>query len=75
MRYELCDETERLLNGDAANQVDNVVVVALGDLLHHFNLGEEIGTLLPSGSIYGNQQRMLIIPLALDIILMLDLSN
>jgi hypothetical protein len=32
-----------------------VVVVALGDLLHHFNLSEEIGTLLPSGSIYSKE--------------------
>ena len=58
MRDELGDEAEWLLDGDAADQVDDVVVVALGDLLHHFNLGEKVGALLPSGSIYGNKQRM-----------------
>lgn len=56
MRYELCDEAERLLDGDTANQIDNMVVVALGNLLHHFNLSEKVRTLLPGGSIYGNKE-------------------
>ena len=58
VRDELGDEAKWLLDSDAADQVDDVVVVTLGDLLHHFNLGEKVGALLPSGSIYGNKQRM-----------------
>ncbi len=38
MRDKVCDETQRLLNGDAAQHVDNVRIVALGNFLHHVNL-------------------------------------
>ena len=47
MRDILGDETERLLDGDTTNQVDYVIVVSFRDLLHHLNLSEKIGSLLP----------------------------
>lgn len=51
VRDILCDETEGLLDGDAADQVDNVIVVAFRDLLHHLYLCEEVRSLLPSGRV------------------------
>ncbi len=38
MRDKLCDEAQRLLNGDTAQHVDNMRVFALGNFLHHVNL-------------------------------------
>ena len=56
MRHVLRDETERLLDGDTAYEVDNVIVVAFRYLLHHLYLGEEVCPLLSSSRIYGNQR-------------------
>ena len=46
--HKLSDEAEGLLESDAAHHVHNVGVVALRDLLHHVNLGQEICLLLAS---------------------------
>ena len=60
MRHVLRDETERLLDGDTAYEVDNVIVVAFRYLLHHLYLGEEVCPLLSSSRIYGNQEQLII---------------
>jgi len=39
---ELCDETERLLDGDTANQAYYMGAVPLCNLLHHVNLIQKI---------------------------------
>ena len=62
MRYKLRDETEWLLDGDTAHQVDNVVVVTFRNLLHHLYLSEKVRMLLPGGRIYDNREKMLICP-------------
>ena len=51
MRNKLGDETERLLDGDTANQVDYVIVVAFRYLLHHLYLSEKVRPLFTSGSV------------------------
>ena len=51
VRDVLCDETERLLDGDAANQIHDVVVVPFRYLLHHLDLGEKVRPLFPSGCV------------------------
>lgn len=42
MGDKLGDEAQRLLDGDAANHVDNVRVVPFSNLLHHLNLAEKV---------------------------------
>ncbi len=45
MFHELSDETQRLLDGHTAHKVNNESVVAIGNLLHCFNLIQKIGSL------------------------------
>ena len=50
MFHKLGNETERFLDGDTANEGDDVRVVALGYLLHRINLVEKVGSLATSGT-------------------------
>ena len=50
MLHKLCDEAERLLDGDTANECDHMRIVALSDLLHRVNLTEKVSPLTSCGT-------------------------
>ena len=50
MLHKLCDETERLLDGDTANECDHMRIVALSNLLHRVNLTEKVSSLASCGT-------------------------
>ena len=48
--HKLCNETEGLLDGDTANELDDVRVVAFRYLLHCVNLIQEVSSLTSCGT-------------------------